>query len=187
MNAKTITTNSEGIARRRVDIRTPSSAAKSPRAAELTALPRPTPEGWPFSLGLSETSCRDTKTVRPNALRVKRKSYIAKGLLLSGKCPDSYLDSTFQLGHIRHSRAGMRIPSAACCHLPASSLGAPRLTGGHLRARLDQQFAKPRSMAGRFVGAIATDREAGSRREFREQRRSMFKVQCSMLNVECSY
>src|SRR3954466_3296909 len=102
MNAKTITTKPE-IARRRVDIRTPSSAAKSPRPSGAYSFAAPITEGWPFSLGLSETSCRDVRTVKPIALRVKRKSYIAKGLLLSGGCTDSHLSITFHHGHYRQA------------------------------------------------------------------------------------
>ena len=84
-----MTKNAEMV-RKRVDIRTPSSAAKSPRADGAYSFAAPQ-MGWPFSLGLSETSCRDTKNVRPNRLRVKRKSYIVKGLLLSGFCSESNL------------------------------------------------------------------------------------------------
>src|SRR4051794_25591687 len=101
MNAKTITTKPE-IARRRVDIRTPSSAAKSPRPSGAYSFAAPITEGWPFSLGLSETSCRDVRTVKPIALRVKRKSYIAKGLLLSAVCTDSHLSIASDRGHYRH-------------------------------------------------------------------------------------
>src|SRR3954454_11192394 len=109
MNAKTITTKPE-IARRRVDIRTPSSAAKSPRPSGAYSFAAPITEGWPFSLGLSETSCRDVRTVKPIALRVKRKSYIAKGLLLSVGCTDSHLSTHFYHGHYRQTRAVMSKP-----------------------------------------------------------------------------
>src|SRR3954449_4095544 len=102
MNAKTITTKPE-IARRRVDIRTPSSAAKSPRPSGAYSFAAPITEGWPFSLGLSETSCRDVRTVKPIALPVKRKSYIAKGLLLSAACTDSHLSTDFHHGYYRHA------------------------------------------------------------------------------------
>ena len=48
MNAKTITTKPE-IARRRVDIRTPSSAAKSPRPSGAYSFAAPITEGTLFA------------------------------------------------------------------------------------------------------------------------------------------
>src|SRR5882672_11689153 len=112
MKAKTTTRKAE-IARKRVDIRTPSSAAKSPRADEAYSFAAPL-KGWPFSLGLSETSCRDTKNVRPIAVRVKRKSYIVKGLLMSGFCTES-------IRSVRYS--------------PAVSLSGKRFVDSPARAR----------------------------------------------------
>src|SRR4051812_21361947 len=155
MKANTMTTKA-GIARRRVDIRTPSSAAKPPRADGAYSFAAPM-QGWPFSLGLSGTSCRDVKTVRPNALRVKRKSYIAKCLLMSAFCTETYLSNRPDSA-LLDSRFSPLL-TARCWLLGQPAAGADVISPQDDCSGIVHQPAQDRSMADRFVRAIATHRE----------------------------
>ena len=167
MMAKTIAKKA-GIARRRVDISTPSSAAKSPRLPELTALPRPH-QGLAFFAWTFRNELLGCENCKPDATRVKRKSYIVKGLLLSAPCIESRLSGLPTSAGTQHWRARVRT-LATGYWLLVSIIQGPRSRGQepgarsqepgarsqepgarsqswkHVRSRSNHQFTQQRSM-----------------------------------------